>query len=177
MLRKIVVFLLLSHTGLACAELPGVMRWDVNQDFNRVYREVYRSLEEHRFFVIFEANIGRNLRGYAARRGEDYNRNGLEEIRSMVFCNIAYTNQLANQDPDVLSLCPMHITFYQKGPTTSILYTRPTTVGQGSPAMPLLKEIETEVGRAVESGISAATSREPIPGPGPAMPDRPVVTP
>ena len=165
MLRRMFAFVLLFHAGLACAEVPGVMRWDVNQDFNRVYREVYRSLEAHRFFVIFEANLGRNMRGFAARWGEDYNRSGLQEIRSMVFCNIAYTNQLSNQDPTLLSLCPLHITFYQKGPTTSILFTRPTTVGQGSTAMPLLKEIEEEVGKAVESGISVATAREPIPPP------------
>jgi hypothetical protein len=50
----------------------------------------------------------------------------------------------------------MHITMYQKGPTTTILFTRPTYIGQGSPAMPLLKQIETEVSKAVESGINAA---------------------
>lgn len=165
MFKKLLVFLVLVHAGMVWAEeLPGVKRWDVNQDFNRVYREVYRALEEHQFFVIFEANIGRNLRGYAGRWGDNYNRNGLEEIRSMLFCNIAYTNQLSNQDPGVLSLCPLHITFYQKGPTTSILFNRPTIVGQGSPAMPLLKEIEAEVDKAVESGITAATTREPVPG-------------
>jgi uncharacterized protein (DUF302 family) len=168
-------FLLLFYAGLTWAEHSGVMQWDVNQQFNRVYREVYRSMEEHRFFVIFEANIGANLRGYAGRRGENPDRIGLEEIRSMVFCNIAYTQQLASQDPDVLSLCPMHITFVQKGPTTRILFTRPTVVGQGSTAMPLLKEIETEVDEAVKAGISAATAHEPMPRP--VMPPSPVAPP
>jgi hypothetical protein len=166
MIRRIILstFLLLFHVSLVWAELPGVMRWDVSQDFNRVYRDVYRSLEEHQFFVIFEANIGRNLRGYAGPWGKDYKRSDLEEVRSMVFYNSAYTNHLSSQDPNVLSLCPMQITFLQDGSTTSILFNRPTTVGQGSAAMPLLKEIEAEVGKAVEAGISAATTREPIPG-------------
>jgi len=48
---------------------------------------------------------------------------------------------------NVLSLCPMQITFLQHGLTTSILFTRPTTVSHGSTAMPLLKEIETDVER------------------------------
>jgi uncharacterized protein (DUF302 family) len=157
--KQLFVFIFLFYTGFACAELPGVMHWDVNQDFNRVYREVYRALEDHQFFVIFEANIGRNLRGYAARWGDNYNRNGLDEIRSMVFCNIGYTNQLSNQDPGMLSLCPLHLTIYQKGPTTTVLFNRPTYIGQGSAAMPLLKEIETGVSAAVESGINAATGR------------------
>jgi uncharacterized protein (DUF302 family) len=159
MYKKLLAFLVLFHTGFAWAELPGVMHWDVEQDFNRVYREVYRALEDHQFFVIFEANIGHNLRGYADHWGDNYNRSRLDEIRSMVFCNMAYTNQLSNQDPGMLSLCPLQITLYQKGHTTSILFTRPTYVGQGSAAMPLLKEIETEVNKAVESGIRAATIR------------------
>jgi hypothetical protein len=163
MYKKLFAFLVLFHAGCAWAELPGVLRWDVEQAFNRVYREVYRALEDRRFFVIFEANIGRHLRGNEPRWGEDYNRNRLDEIRSMVFCNIAYTNQLSIQDPGVLSLCPLHITFYQKGRATSILFNRPTHTGQGSAAMPLLKQIETEVSQAVESGISAATGRQPGP--------------
>jgi len=159
MYKKLLAFLLLFSAGSVWAELPGVLRWDVEQDFNQTYREIYRALEDHRFFVVFEANIGRNLRGYAARSGDSYDRNRLDEIRSMVFCNIAYTNQLSNQDPGMLSLCPLHITMYQKGPTTSILFNRPTYVGQGSAAMPILQEIEAEVSKAVESGISAARAR------------------
>jgi hypothetical protein len=161
--KKLLAFLLLFHAGFTWAALPGVLRWDVEQDYSRVYREVYRALEDHQFFVIFEANIGRNLRGFAARWGDNYNRNGLDEIRSMAFCNIAFTNQLSNQDPGMLSLCPLHLTLYQKGRTTSILFNRPTYVGQGSAAMPLLKEIETEVSKAVESGITAATGLQPGP--------------
>jgi len=159
MYNKLLALLLLFHAGVVWAELPGVLRWDVEQDYNRVYREVYRSLEDRQFFVIFEANIGRNLRGFAARWGDNYNRNGLDEIRSMVFCNIAYTNQLSNQDPGMLSLCPLHLTIIQQGRTTSVLFTRPTHVGQGSAAIPLPKTIESEVSKAVESGISAATNR------------------
>jgi Domain of unknown function DUF302 len=161
--KKLLVILVLFHTGFAWAELPGVMQWDVEQDSNRVYREVYRALEDHQFFVIFEANVGRNLRGYAARWGDDYNRNGLNEIRAMVFCNITYTNQLSNLDPGMLSLCPLHITIVQKDRTTRILFNRPTYIGKGSAAMPLLKQIETEVSEAVEYAIQAASGRQPGP--------------
>ncbi len=159
MYRKAFALVLLLSAGFARAELPGVLRWDVQQDFNRTYREVYRSLENYRFFIVYEANIGHDLRGYPARWGDGHDRNGLQEIRSMVFINTSYTNQLGNQDPDLLSLCPLHIMMFQKGPTTSILFTRPTYAGQGSVAMPLLKDIEAEVSKAVESGITAAQGR------------------
>jgi len=115
MYRKVFVIVLLLFAGFARAELPGVLRWDVQQDFTRTYREVYRSLEDYRFFIVYEANIGHDLQGYAARRGEGYDRNELNEIRTMVFINALYTNQLSDQDPDLLTLCPLHITMYQKG--------------------------------------------------------------
>ena len=161
--KKLLVFIVLFYSGFVWAELPGVMQWDVEHDSNRIYREIYRALEDHQFFVIFEANIGHNLRGYAARWGENYNRNGLNEIRSMVFCNVAYTNQLSNLDPGMLSLCPLHITVVEKDHITSILFNRPTHTGQGSAAMPLLKQIEAEVSEAIESGINAATGHRPPP--------------
>jgi hypothetical protein len=62
--KKLLVFIVLFYSGFVWAELPGVMQWDVEHDSNRIYREIYRALEDHQFFVIFEANIGRNLRGY-----------------------------------------------------------------------------------------------------------------
>jgi len=159
MYRKVFVIVLLLFAGFARAELPGVLRWAVQQDFTRTYREVYRSLEDYRFFIVYEANIGHDLQGYAARRGEGYDRNELNEIRTMVFINAFYTIQQSDQDPYFLTLCPLHITMYQKGPTTSILFTRPTHAGQGSVAMPLLKDIEAEVSKAVEAGITAAQGR------------------
>jgi hypothetical protein len=159
MYPKLLALLLLLCSSCAWAELPGVLRWDVQQDFNRTYREVYRALEQSRFFVIFEANLGHNLRGFAARWGQDYNRNGLDEIRSLTFCNLSYTNQVSNLDPAMLSICPLHLTVYRQGPTTSIVFARPTHIGEGSPAMPLLKEIESQVSKAVEAGISTAGMR------------------
>ena len=44
MYRKLLVLFLLLSSGYAWADLPGVQRWDVQQDFNRTYREVYRAL-------------------------------------------------------------------------------------------------------------------------------------
>ena len=61
--------LLLLLTGMVRAERPGVLHWQLNQDLETVYGHVYRSLEENRFFVIFEPNIGKNLAGFSGRWG------------------------------------------------------------------------------------------------------------
>ena len=101
---------------------------------DEVYTSVYGALEENRFFVVFEADMGRTLSRFAERWGEDYNRNQLQSIRSMVVCNAWYTNQVSNKDPSMLSLCPLTVTLIHKEGITTVLFARPTVIAEGSPA-------------------------------------------
>jgi len=152
----VLAVLLLLLTDMVRAERPGVFHWQLNQNLETVYGHVYRSLEENRFFVIFEPNIGKNLAGFSGRWGEDYNRSKLTGIRSMVFCNPWYTNQVSNLDPEMLALCPLHISLYEKDNSTHIVFVRISYVGEGSAAKPLLTELEEAVSAAVEAGLKAA---------------------
>ena len=151
-----VLAVLLLLAGMVRAELPGVLHWELEQDLEIAYRYVYKSLEENRFFVIFEPNIGRNLAGFSERWGADYNRSKLTGIRSMVFCNPWYVNQVSNLDPDLLALCPLHLSLYEKDSSTHIVFVRPGYVGEGSAAQPVLAEVEQAVSAAIEAGIKAA---------------------
>ena len=153
-----VLAVLLLLAGLARAELPGVLHWELDQNIEITYGYVYRSLEENRFFVIFEPNIGRNLAGLAERGGADYNRSQLTGIRSMVFCNPWYVNQVSNLDPEMLALCPLHLSLYEKENRTHIVFVRPGHVGEGSAAKPVLVEVEQAVSAAIEAGIKAASA-------------------
>ena len=38
----------------------------------------------------------------------------LSSVRSMVFRHIWWTNRIANADPDLLALCPLHLSIYGK---------------------------------------------------------------
>jgi len=149
---------LLLLTSMVRAELPGVLHWELKQDLETVYDSVYKSLEENRFYVLFEPNIGRNLAGFSDRWGEDLNRNKLTGIRAMVFCNPWYANQVSNLDPNMLALCPLHLSLYEKDNNTHIVFIRLSHVGEGSPAKPLLTELEQAVSAAIEAGINAATT-------------------
>ena len=153
---KICMLLTALLASPAWAELPGVLHWKVSRNMETTYKAVYEALEENRFFVVFEPDIGRNIAGFAERWGEDYNRSGLSAIRSMVFCNAWYTNQVSNRDPGLLAMCPLHVTLYQQGESTHVLFMRPTHIGQGSDAMPLLEELEADVSKAIQAGIEAA---------------------
>ncbi|MGD8407908.1 MAG: DUF302 domain-containing protein, partial [Thiohalophilus sp.] len=79
-----------------------------------------------------------------------YNRNKLEEIRSMVFCNAWYANQISNADPELLALCPLHLTLIHKKGMTTILFVRPSQVAADSPAKKVATELENDVINTIE---------------------------
>ena len=155
-MKKAVVLLVLGLFFTVCqAELPGVHHWELRQDLETAYKSIHKSLEDNKLFVVFEPNIGKNLAGFAERWGADYNRNNLQGIRSMVFCNGWYANQVSNADPQLLALCPLHITLYRQDDLTHVVFASPTHIGKGSDATGLLQQLEAQVSAALESGIAA----------------------
>lgn len=131
----------------------GVYIKQVDKPLSEVYDNVYKSLEEARFFVVFEPNIGANLASFSKKWGDDYNRNNIAEIRSMVFCNGWYANKVSNLDPNMLGFCPLHITLIEREGKTTVLFNRPGLIAQNSPAKELLLTIESEVIEAIQLGV------------------------
>ena len=132
---------------------PSVYVKKVKGEFSATYKKVFTALENNGYFVVFEPNIGKNLSNFAQRWGKNYNKNDLEAIRSMVFCNAWYANEVSNMDPDMLALCPLHITLTHKKGVTSILFVRPSQIAADSPAKKVVTELELDVIRAVEQGF------------------------
>ena len=120
---------------------------------NVLYKSIFTALENNGYFVVFEPNIGKNMSLFAERWGKDYNKQKLESIRSMVFCNTWYANKVANADPRMLALCPLHITLIEKNNLTTILFVRPGKVAAGSPAQAIATELEQDVIRIVENAL------------------------
>ena len=134
---------------------PLVYDRTVQGQMAEVYKNVFTALENNSYFVIFEPNIGKNLSHFAKRWGEDYNKNKLKSIRSMVFCSAWYANQISNIDPSMLALCPLRITLYTKDNETHILFVRPGKVAGTSKAQKVAKELEDDVIRTIEVAIGS----------------------
>jgi uncharacterized protein (DUF302 family) len=137
----------------ATATESRVYKKTIKADFTETYKKVFTSLENNGYFVLIEPNIGKNLSNYEQRWGKNYNKNELEAIRSLVFCNGWYANEISNLDPDMLALCPLHITLTHKKGITTILFVRPSQVAAHSPAKDIAEELEQDVIRAIEQGL------------------------
>jgi len=132
---------------------PGVYIQQVDKPVSAVYDRLYKSLEDAHFFVVFEPNIGKNLARFSEKWGDEYNRNNLSEIRSMIFCNGWYANKVSNLDPNMLGFCPLHLTLIERDGKATVLFNRPGSMAKNSPAKALLKEIESEVIEAIQQGL------------------------
>ncbi len=152
---KRLVFLLLACAWLpkVIAESPNVLTWQLDKNLESSYDVIYKHLENNKFFVVFEPNIQKNLARFKENWGDDYNRNKLEGIRAMVFCNGWYANQVSNADPLLLSLCPLHITLIQQQGKTQVLFTRPSVIAAGSEALDIAKQLEAEVNKAMTAAV------------------------
>ncbi len=148
-MKIIPILCLLLVTTHATAAEKAVFQQSVPKPVAEVYDEVREALENAKFSVVFEANIGKRLANFADRWGDDYNKSGLSAIRSMAFCNGRYANQVSNLDPSMLGFCPLHLTLIEKSGATTVLFNRPSAAIRNSPALPVLREIETSVITAI----------------------------
>jgi uncharacterized protein (DUF302 family) len=137
------------------AQSSNVLVWEIDKPLESVYSTVYDQLENHRFYVVFEPDIQSNLSRMAEKWGDNYNRNKLQGIRSLVFCNGWYANAVSNADPNMLALCPLHITLIQQENRTRILFLRPSVIAQGSKAEAIGVELEQAVSKALDAAVSA----------------------
>lgn len=127
----------------AFAEGPqGVFVVKAPYELGEAYDRVYKALESEQFWVVFEANMSDRMARFADDWGADYNRNQLGAVRSMVFCNIEWTNHIANADPLLLGLCPLHLTLYEDRGETFIVFPSLSDMARGSPGATRAAELE-----------------------------------
>ena len=154
-MKRLFLVLALLATSTAYAGSSAVYEKAVKLPLDTAYQQVSKSLDAHGFKVVHEINIGENLSKIAGKLGSNYNKNQLQGIKSIIFCNGKYANQISNLDPAMLALCPLHVTLFHKGDTTTVLFVRPGQVAHDSPAAPAALELEQSVVKAIESGLNA----------------------
>ena len=154
-MQRLLLILTLCVVSQTHAGAPAVYEKSVKQALDVTYSKVSKGLDDHGFYVVFEVDIGENLSKNASKFGANYNKNKLEGIKSLVFCNGKFANQVGNADPAMLALCPLHATLTHKAGVTTILFVRPSAVAQGSPAAKVALELEHSTIQAIEAGLNA----------------------
>ena len=157
MVRKIgLSFALLCLSWTLWAKPPEAIYQDRTQlDLPTAYQRVYQALESQGFWVVFDADLGARMAQFKDRWGEDYNRQGLTGARSLVFCNLWWTNALASADPNLLALCPLHLSLYARDGWVSLVMVRPSVLASGSEGQPLAKKLEEKLIAILQQALNA----------------------
>jgi uncharacterized protein (DUF302 family) len=146
--------LLLVVPVLTLAGAAGVNILTTKEPADQVYDRVYQALEGAKFWVVFEADMGSRMDQLATAWGGDANKNKLTFVKSMVFCNLSWTNQLANADPELLGLCPLHLTVYHRDDRTAVSWPKLSVLAEGSPAHGTAQELEQELSAIIRSAVT-----------------------
>jgi hypothetical protein len=137
--------LLLVAPTLTFAGPAGVYSLTTKEPADQVYDRVQQALEGGKFWVVFEADMGSRMEQFAADWGAEYNTNRLTYIKSMVFCSLRWTNRLANADPDLLALCPLHLTIYTRDGQTNVVWPDLSAIAEGSAGAESAQALDQEV--------------------------------
>ena len=150
-MRLLITLLALLGFALpAAAGSPAIYERSARLPADTAYLQLYEALESNGFFVIFEPDMGKSLAGMADALGADYNRNQLSTMRSLVFCKPRATNEIANADPALLALCPLHITLTHKAGMSTVYFVRPSVVAAGSPGAAQAGKLEADIIKVIE---------------------------
>ena len=121
---------------------------------DQVYDRVHQALEGAEFWVVFEADMASRMEKLGPDWGDDYNQNKLTFIKSMVFCSLWWTNKLANADPELLGLCPLHLTIYARDGHTTIAWPRLSAMAGGSPGQDMALALEEAISEIIRKAAT-----------------------
>ena len=152
-IRKYLLLLLLLLVSGNLMAANAMYSIDTYADTDQTYDTIYQLLEDEKFWVVFQTNIGNNLKHFEKKWGNHYNRNNLTAIRSILVCNPWWANLVSNEDPMMLAFCPQHITVIARNGITSVLYSKPSVYAGASPAKPVLEKIEETIIGAIERAV------------------------
>jgi uncharacterized protein (DUF302 family) len=154
MTKRLWLFFLLVLSQTLWAGPSGILSLQTPLQLDDAYDRVYKALEAERFWVVFEADMGKRMARFNEEWGSDYNRNDLQGVRAMVFCNIEWTNRVGNADPDLLGLCPLHLTLYSQAGKTHVLIPRLSVLARGSDGAITANELEAVIRGIVEDALA-----------------------
>ena len=126
----------------------------VESDFAPLFNALQEELKKARFRIVFRADIGGNLARHAKSRGERYENNGYQQVRTLMLCNPWYARQLLRLEPKLMVSCPLNVSLLYKEGHGTVLYRRLAPTAAGGAAEELLWEMDQTILTAIEEAVA-----------------------
>lgn len=150
MFKTLFIVISLLLTTVLFAANP-VYKVSVKKDFSSSLHSLKKTLEDQNLYIISKADISGTLKRMKVKLGKAYNKRHYTTVKSIIFCNPFYANDILNLDPSMMALCPLKIMLLEKDGKTTALFILPTSLAKGSPAKNVLGELENKVKKALKS--------------------------
>lgn len=155
MKRLLLCFALLAAAPVAFSD-SNVYVQSVQKPIGPVFAHVVAALKHSGFKVVNKIDIGKKLGGAARHfHWKDYNQNHLKGIRTVIFCNAKFANAIGNADPEMLAVCPLHVTLFQQGDITRIEFVKPAVIAQGTKAEGPATKLQDKIIVALKKAVAA----------------------
>ena len=124
----------------------------ISAPINQVAPELARALAAHHFKVVMHLDILKRIEAKEMQLHIPHlNRGQFTDVQAFVFCNPMFFSQLLNSDWKSASLCPLNLTVYGKGMSTTIVYPERIAYVQKTPANRTAQRIDSAVIAALKS--------------------------
>lgn len=147
----VVVFFALP-IEILCAANANVYKSIVNEPIGIAYPVIYDALSNNGFYVAYSINVGENVKRFETRWGGE-NKYEVTAVRSLIVCDLKFSYELRNVDPEMLVLCPMHLTLYEIQGKTHIVLLLPSVMAGNSPAKKLALKVEKKLVDIIETEV------------------------
>lgn len=117
-----------------------------------VYKNLVVALGRQGFKVPWGMNIEKRLRmANHALHLPNFNAQHLTDVRAMIACNPFFFNTIANADPAMIALCPLHITLVSKAGVTYIQYPKEIALAAHTPVAKIARLMDRKMERAINA--------------------------
>lgn len=140
--------------SLSAGGLSGIVRLETAMQVDTAYDRVYKALEKAHFWVVHEDDLGERMARQAGPWGANYNRSHLGGMRVLAFGNLEWANTLANEDPDLLALYPLHLAIYERAGTSVLVWPRLAAAARASAGEVRAAELDAEVRRIIAAALA-----------------------
>ena len=152
--KFIVIILILCSTQLGATQ---IYQKEVGLPLEKYYPKLKAAIQANHMNILYELDLLEQFKksGYAEKFGEDFNRNHLKAVKTLLLCNGYVGNQISNIDPDMMALCPIRLTIISKGSGTKVVFMKSSHLATSKKIKQLLATLDEILIHTIDLTVDA----------------------
>ena len=141
MRKTIVAFCIMNITALFAGE---IYTKEISLPIEKYYPKLKKAITSNHMNILYEIDLLKKFKksGYLEKFGEDFNKNHLKAVKTVLLCNGYVGNQISNIDPDMMALCPIRLTVISTASGTRVVFVKSDHLAKSRKVQRLLATLD-----------------------------------